>query len=39
MIPYIMDEVSSIDIDNELDFNLSKTVLNTLRTKNNHEKV
>ena len=37
MIPYIMNEVSSIDIDNELDFNLSKAVLSTLRNKNNEE--
>ena len=33
MIPYVMNEVSSIDIDNEIDFNLSKIVMSNLRNK------
>ena len=37
MIPYVMDSVSSIDIDNELDFNLSKVVVKTLKARKNEK--
>lgn len=33
MIPYVMDRVSSIDIDNQLDFNLSEVVMRTMKVK------
>ena len=33
MIPYVMDRVSSIDIDNQLDLNLSEVVMRTMKVK------
>ena len=33
MAPYVMDGLSSIDIDNQLDFNLSEIVIKTMKVK------